>query len=1304
MIRVSDFLVDQTVLRKPDVSPTPVVSVVLPTFARLESGGLARAVSSVLTQTFDALELIVVDDGSTDGTFDFLCQAQDTDDRLVVVRHERNSGLPALRVNEGIELARGRYVAFQFDDDVWLPGALTALVGAASGEKVVTFGAAEVELASGERRVPLPPVPLDEALLSFQNRVANNTVLVPREAFDRVGMYDCHVAMRRLCDWDLWLRLVRHVPFRPVPETVSVVTLRYDARAISLSVPWDLVAFRFHHAIPRDEALTPAHWREYVVDSPAPLGVALPRKLRNRLDEEQLVPFRRRLAAAGFAVAALEEPMVGFSATPKTLLWSSDAFYPPWAYFLSIYDRQSASRGGFKSFYQPLVQLEGTWTEDADVLLLVRSTTDPGSTAVDRAMAEGVPVGYFLDDDFLHLHEQEPAWARMAPGTRDRESFLDQVHRADAVWTNPYLANLISWLNPRSVPHNAAVESRMLPSRLRPRPQDGRIRIGYVGGGYRREEFDLLWPVLARIAREFPGRVCFDFWGLDTAPFAPLPAPLSSRPFRDSMAAFLEDLREAQFDILLTPLLDHPAPRLAKTASKYQLTAVAGALGIYSDVPPYASLPEGTSCLRAANDPESWYGSLKRALTMPAASFDGMRRASVEHVRLEYTTEALVELHEAACRAIEFHAKTRALRGEDGRPRLRVVPANHDDHLPSSELAALLERYGIAAVVEGISASDAERELVALVHRRREGGGPSTKPDRGKPALLVEEPLTGVGRLIPEEIFARGLGRILHLWSGTGKNRAGLEESYALLIAPSKSAGRKLERQLTPHLETGGVKLRVRSAPSRDEVTGALFCVGREASLSRPGPRAWSAAAAVPWIEFSPDEGTGQWSGLVEEIDARLNEAPEARALRASAAYAAVRDELHPDAVANRLLAAYNDLLAHPPVTAFAHPATRVSVDTRTVPSRENRTNRAAEGVGDRLRHHADRLGFYRPLSRARWSLSRRRVLVAYDNPTVSTELYYRLIHRDLEEATKRSWVIRASEEVCPEDLYSFHAVILQRAVSERSLALLAAARREGCKTVYDADDNLLLIDQMSDDPNTPWRIYFGEARERIARLLSGVDQVKVYSSSAVPFFVPHNRNVVPIRPFHLVPEGDPIPGGGARPVRVGFFGSYYKDAEFEPLVPVIRELIEGDYPLAFEFFGFCPEALADDPRVTRLAWEPDYGQFRARLLERRWEIGRAPLRETDFNRCKTNIKYREYAASGIAGIYSRAEIYRTSVEDRRTGLLVPQESSAAWREAILELAENPMLRRWLARNALADLRANYRREEYVAAVAALVG
>ena len=92
----------------------PCVSVILPTFNRADL--LAPSVRSVLNQDFTDLELIVVDDGSTDHTTRVLDSIKDS--RLQLLRLDSNRGQSAAR-NAGIEKSRGEFIAFQDSDDVW---------------------------------------------------------------------------------------------------------------------------------------------------------------------------------------------------------------------------------------------------------------------------------------------------------------------------------------------------------------------------------------------------------------------------------------------------------------------------------------------------------------------------------------------------------------------------------------------------------------------------------------------------------------------------------------------------------------------------------------------------------------------------------------------------------------------------------------------------------------------------------------------------------------------------------------------------------------------------------------------------------------------------------------------------------------------------------------------------------------------------------------------------------------------------------------------------------------------------------
>lgn len=115
----------------------PAVSVVLATFDRAAQVG--RAIRSVLAQSFGDLELIVVDDGSTDRTPDVVLRLARRDPRVVYVRHE-NRGLSAAR-NTGIALARGAWVTFLDSDDAYAPEHLRVRMAiAARGGADAIFG------------------------------------------------------------------------------------------------------------------------------------------------------------------------------------------------------------------------------------------------------------------------------------------------------------------------------------------------------------------------------------------------------------------------------------------------------------------------------------------------------------------------------------------------------------------------------------------------------------------------------------------------------------------------------------------------------------------------------------------------------------------------------------------------------------------------------------------------------------------------------------------------------------------------------------------------------------------------------------------------------------------------------------------------------------------------------------------------------------------------------------------------------------------------------------------------------------
>jgi GT2 family glycosyltransferase len=211
----------------PDSGDRPLVSVVLPVKDRREQ--VRHAVASVQAQSLDGWELIVVDDGSTDGTADLLAELAAADSRIRVLRSGpdgRSRGVCAAR-NIGAAQARGRYVAWLDSDNRWLPCFLQAMVVTmAERNRPIAYAAAVTVQADGRRYRAFDPG--DDpgevlALLEVANHIDLNVLVVERGLLEAVGGFD--ETLRRTVDYDLVWRLAQ----REVPLYVGVIGVIYDA-------------------------------------------------------------------------------------------------------------------------------------------------------------------------------------------------------------------------------------------------------------------------------------------------------------------------------------------------------------------------------------------------------------------------------------------------------------------------------------------------------------------------------------------------------------------------------------------------------------------------------------------------------------------------------------------------------------------------------------------------------------------------------------------------------------------------------------------------------------------------------------------------------------------------------------------------------------------------------------------------------------------------------------------------------------------------------------------------------------------
>lgn len=184
----------------------PEVTVVIPTRNRWEL--LAIALRSALQQEEVDVEVVVVDDGSTDGTPDRLAALEEPSLRLV--RHTRSEGVARAR-NDGIAAARGEWVAFLDDDDFWAPRKLRAQleVADATGASLIYGTAVALDAQRRPLRImhPAKASGMARQLLTTNVIRGPSTVVVRGDLLERVGTFDERLSA--FADWDLWLRAAR---------------------------------------------------------------------------------------------------------------------------------------------------------------------------------------------------------------------------------------------------------------------------------------------------------------------------------------------------------------------------------------------------------------------------------------------------------------------------------------------------------------------------------------------------------------------------------------------------------------------------------------------------------------------------------------------------------------------------------------------------------------------------------------------------------------------------------------------------------------------------------------------------------------------------------------------------------------------------------------------------------------------------------------------------------------------------------------------------------------------------------------
>ncbi|AWT58904.1 MAG: UDP-Glc:alpha-D-GlcNAc-diphosphoundecaprenol beta-1,3-glucosyltransferase WfgD [Candidatus Moanabacter tarae] len=213
------------------------VTVIIPTYNRRSL--LPRALDSVLNQTALPSEIIVVDDGSSDGTRD-LIQTKYSSVRLI---EQENQGVSQAR-NRGIKKAAGEWIAFLDSDDEWLPQKLEIAFEALNqNPDYLICHSGEIWIRKGKRVAP-PARYAKSGGYIFKEclpvcMISPSTVIIHRNIFATIGLFDA--SLQAAEDYDMWLRISVRYPILYLPD---LLTIKFDGHSEQLSHQWGIDRYR----------------------------------------------------------------------------------------------------------------------------------------------------------------------------------------------------------------------------------------------------------------------------------------------------------------------------------------------------------------------------------------------------------------------------------------------------------------------------------------------------------------------------------------------------------------------------------------------------------------------------------------------------------------------------------------------------------------------------------------------------------------------------------------------------------------------------------------------------------------------------------------------------------------------------------------------------------------------------------------------------------------------------------------------------------------------------------------------------
>lgn len=583
------------------ISGSPRFSIFLPTFRRAQSGHLERAIQSVLNQSLESLELIIIDDASTDGSHEIIKRFMKKDRRVHMLHHPINVGLPAIACYEAYLKSQGDYLGFCFDDTELDQDALKKTSDFLKQTKAkVAYGYITFDQRVSPDQVvthELGKLVTSQQTLIETNYIPNLGVVLHRDVPKEAGFLDPHFAVARVCDWDYWRRLSMKYELRRMDVFMGAEYGLVTGNSLGLTYPISSQLNSEWGDLNRDDLLKPGAYEEYDVQAYPELS------------------FTSNLALKD--LHQFYEKKFWFKPQPSK---DEPSTREKHGRFFVVGSELSASTSlPFGSLTSEFVRLCSHHLDPAalafaEAMIISRNIFHPWAKPyLQAARTMRIPMYYYFDDNFDTLREDYPGLKEYTVKniTKELQDFAGVMVPNQA---------LVEWCHKTRIHKNVLLTHPVASKRtwfdapLLPEKPSGTFRFCFMGGGHRSQSFEnFVVPAINRLAKSIPIEMVIV--GNHQSCIKKLKvAKVHQVPYDISYELTIGRLVNASIDSLIHSGSSSILNNNFKTPNALINAWHLGAVPVVANQPPYSETESMRQGLVADwQDPFSWYEKLEKS-------------------------------------------------------------------------------------------------------------------------------------------------------------------------------------------------------------------------------------------------------------------------------------------------------------------------------------------------------------------------------------------------------------------------------------------------------------------------------------------------------------------------------------------------------------------------------------------------------------------------------------------------------------------------------------------------------------------